>query len=130
MAGKVLFDGVGPKTQAIDAVKGMIEYLTGEQVRELPGVVRLANGWQLTKSSKGDCYYMTSPQECSCPGFCFQRACRHVKSLRGAEEQPQKQEEQPAQKQKLTPLREVIWAAEQEDLARLARLGVDFAGVA
>ena len=120
--GKILFDG-GIKTQTIEAVKGMIEYLTGEQVRELPAVVRLANGWQLTRSSKGDCYYMTSPQECSCPGFCYRRTCRHVKSLRDAgEQQPQKRE--------LTPLREVIWAAEQEDLARLARLGVDFAGVA
>jgi hypothetical protein len=83
--GRIIFDG-GIKTQSIDAVKGMIEFLTGEQVRELPAVVRLANGWHLTRSSKGDAYYMTSPRECSCPGYYYRRTCQHVKSLLDAEE--------------------------------------------
>jgi len=98
--GKVLFDGVGPKTQSVESVKVMLEYLKGEQLRELPAVVRLANGWQLTRSSKGDAYYMTSPRECSCPGFCYRRTCQHVKSLRGAgEQQPQKKDEQLSESQ-------------------------------
>jgi len=90
--GKVLFDGVGPKTQSVESVKVMLEYLKGEQLRELPSVVRLANGWQLTRSSKGDCYYMTSPKECSCPGFCYRRACRHVEALRDEEQKQPKAE--------------------------------------
>jgi len=86
MSGKVLFDGAEPKTQSFESVKAMLEFLTGEQVRELPAVVRLANGWQLIRSSKGDAYYMTSLRECSRPGYHYRRTCRHVKSLRDKEE--------------------------------------------
>jgi hypothetical protein len=120
--GKVLFDG-GIKSQPVDAVKGMIEFLTGEQLRELPAVVRLANGWQLTRSSKGDAYYMTSPKECSCPGFYYRHSCRHVKALREAvvkeriidlhdtmpgevrywEEKERKKEQQPKPEEQLSP---------------------------
>jgi hypothetical protein len=52
----------------------------------LPAKVQLANGWQLTKSSKGDCYYVTSARECSCPGFHYRRTCRHVASLASQKE--------------------------------------------
>jgi hypothetical protein len=79
--GKVIFDG-GIKTQSVEAVKGLIEYLTGAKCQKLPAVVRLANGRQLTRSGKGDAYYVTSPRECSCPGFFYRRSCRHVKALR------------------------------------------------
>ena len=89
--GQIIFDG-GIKTQSIDAVKGLIEYLTGAKCQELPAVVRLANGWQLTRSSKGDCYYMTSPKECSCPGFCYRRTCRHIEALRDEEQKQPKAE--------------------------------------
>ena len=100
MAGKVIFDGIGPKTQSVESIKAMLEFLTGEEIRELPAVVRLANGWQLTRSSKGDCYYVTSPKECSCPGFCYRRSCRHIEALRDAEQQqPQKKEEQLSESQ-------------------------------
>jgi len=82
---KILFDG-GIKSQPIDAVKSMIEYFDGEPCSKLPAVVKLANGWQLTKSGKGDCYYVTSPRECSCPGFHYRRTCRHVESLASQKE--------------------------------------------
>jgi len=39
---------------------------------------------QLTKSSKGDCYYVSSKNECSCPGFHYRRTCKHVKAFREA----------------------------------------------
>jgi len=88
MSGKVLYDGgEGPKTQSIEAVKNLIEYLTGAKCQELPTIFKLSHGWQLTRSSKGDCYYMSSKEACSCPGFFYRRTCRHVKALRD-EEQP------------------------------------------
>lgn len=58
--GKVIFDG-GIKSQSIEAVKGMIEFFDGEPCLKLPAIVQLADRWQLTKSSKGDEYYLTSP---------------------------------------------------------------------
>jgi hypothetical protein len=64
----------------------MIEFFDGEPCSKLPAVVKLANGWQLTKSSKRDCYYVTSARECSCPGFHYRRTCRHVESLAGQKE--------------------------------------------
>jgi hypothetical protein len=83
--GKVIFDG-GIKTQTCDAVKGLIEFVTGTKCGELPAVVELPHGWQLTRSSKGDCYYMTSARECSCPGFYYRQSCKHVEALRDAQE--------------------------------------------
>jgi hypothetical protein len=81
--GKIIFDG-GVKTQSCDAVKAMIEFFDGEPCQKLPAKVQLANGWQLTKSSKGDCYYVNSARECSCPGFHYHRTCKHVKAFREA----------------------------------------------
>jgi hypothetical protein len=80
MSGRIVFDG-GVKSQPIDAVKSMIEFFDGEPCQKLPAKVQLANGWQLTKSSKGDCYYVTSAKECSCPGFFYRQSCTHVKAL-------------------------------------------------
>lgn len=85
MSGRTVFDG-GVKTQSCEAVKSMIEYFDGSPCERMPAKVLLANGWQLTKSSKGDCYYVTSAKECSCPGFHYRRTCRHVASLAGQKE--------------------------------------------
>lgn len=84
--GKVIFDG-GIKSQSIEAVKGMIEFFDGEPCLKLPAIVQLADRWQLTKSSKGDEYYLTSPLVCSCPGFFHHRNCKHVKALVGQEKE-------------------------------------------
>jgi len=80
--GKILFDG-GIKTQSVESVKAMLEFLNGEQVRELPAVVRMANGTRLTKSSKGDCFYMTTSKACSCPANTYHpgQSCKHMKAL-------------------------------------------------
>jgi len=78
--GKIIFDG-GVKTQSCEAVKAMIEFFDGSPCERMPAKVQLVNGWQLTKSSKGDCYYVTSPRECSCPGFFYRQSCKHAKAL-------------------------------------------------
>lgn len=77
---KILFDG-GIKSQSVDAVKAMIEFFDGEPCQKLPALVQLANGWQLTLSSKRDCYYVTSRDNCSCLGFHYKHSCKHVQAL-------------------------------------------------
>lgn len=80
MAGKILNPKV-PLTQDSKAVKTLIEFLTGMPCKKLPDTFALANGSHLTKSSKGDAYYMTTATSCSCPGFVYHQTCKHVKSL-------------------------------------------------
>jgi hypothetical protein len=82
--GKVIFDGVGPKSQPIDAVKAMIEFFDHKPCARLPKVVMLANNTRLIRSSKGDCYYVATPKACSCPGFFHHKSCKHIKAVRDA----------------------------------------------
>lgn len=70
-----------PLTQESKAVKALIEFVTGKPCKELPATFALANGAQLTKSSKGDVYYMTTAKTCSCPGFTYHRSCKHIRAL-------------------------------------------------
>jgi hypothetical protein len=70
-----------PLTQESKALKALIEFVTGKPCEKMPTTFSLANGSQLTKSSKGDVYYMTTLTACSCPGFTYHRNCKHVKSL-------------------------------------------------
>jgi hypothetical protein len=71
-----------PLTQSAKAVKQLIEFVTGKPCEELPANFALANGAQLTKSSKGDVFYMTTPGGCSCPGFTYRGSCKHVTALK------------------------------------------------
>ena len=79
---KVLIDNVSPVTQSVQAVVELLTFLG--MPSELPAVIKLANDGQLTRSSKGDCYYYTSPKGCSCPGYFYRHSCKHVKTLAGS----------------------------------------------
>ena len=68
------------KSQTVDSVIQMLKCL-GRQFAPLPEFVKLNNGAQLTKSIKGDCYYYTSPDGCSCPGYTYRHTCKHIKLL-------------------------------------------------
>jgi hypothetical protein len=68
------------ESQTVDSVIQMLKGL-GRQFDPLPEFVKLADGAQLTKSSKGDCYYHTSPEGCTCPGFYYHHSCKHMKAL-------------------------------------------------
>jgi len=74
-------------TQSVESVVELLKCFD-KPVEPLPGVVPLADGAQLTKSSKGDCYYHTSPKGCSCPGFFYRHTCKHVKALAGPSLKP------------------------------------------
>jgi hypothetical protein len=86
---EVLLDKIEPVTQSIQAVVELLTFLG--MPSELPDVLKLGDGAQLTKSSKGDCYYYTSPTRCSCPGFFYRHSCKHVKSLASASSRPRGQ---------------------------------------
>ncbi len=81
MPGKILFEGVSPKTQSVEAVKALLSWM-GRDVELLPDHVQL-DGARLTKSSKGDVYYMVTPTACSCPARCYHpgEPCKHMTSL-------------------------------------------------
>ena len=57
MSRRNLLEGLSPLTQSAEAVKQLIEYVTGKPCEEQPAIFKLADGAQLTKSSKGDAYY-------------------------------------------------------------------------
>jgi len=80
--GRIIFDG-DIKTQSIAAVKGMIEFLTSEPVRELPAEIpafhRLSAELVLVLSNKKDAYYVTTAKACSCPAATYHpgQPCKH-----------------------------------------------------
>lgn len=82
--------GSTPETQTVEAVVELLKYLDRPS-NPLPEIVTLADGTQLTKSSKDDCYYHTSPNGCSCPGYTYRRTCKHMKSLLNSSSRPRGQ---------------------------------------
>jgi hypothetical protein len=81
MNGKTVLEPKLPATQTAESVKHLIEFVSGNPCQELPAVFKLTNGVQLTRSSKGDAYYVTSKQGCTCSGYTYRRTCRHVTAL-------------------------------------------------
>ena len=77
-------------SQKVESIVELLNFL-GKPVDPLPGVVELADGAQLTRSGKGDCYYFTSPKGCSCPGFFYRHSCKHVKALASTSAKPRGQ---------------------------------------
>jgi len=67
MNGKTILSVASPLTQSAEAAKQLIEYLTSKSCEELPATFALANGAQLTRSGKGDAYYITTPKARSGP---------------------------------------------------------------
>jgi hypothetical protein len=74
-------------SQKVESVVELLNFLS-KPVDPLPAVVKLADGAQLTRSRKGDCYYYTSPTECTCPGFYYRHSCKHMKALASISAKP------------------------------------------
>lgn len=74
-------------SQKVESVVELLNFL-GKPIDPLPEIVKLADGAQLTKSGKGDCYYHTSPEGCTCPGFYYRHTCKHVKALASTSAKP------------------------------------------
>jgi len=73
--------------QKVESVVELLNFL-GKPVDPHPAVVELADGAQSTRSSKGDCYYYTSPRVCTCPGFYYRHSCKHMKALASTSAKP------------------------------------------
>jgi len=77
---KTIFEGGSlPKTQSVEAVTAMLRALN-RPVEPLPAMVELAGDRAvLIRSKKGDCYYVTTPNGCSCPSATYRpgQACKH-----------------------------------------------------
>lgn len=82
MAGNLLEGMNGSTTQTIDSGKALARFLGIKE--ELPETIALANGARMILSSKKDCYYVTTTQNCTCKGFTYRRTCKHVKALAGS----------------------------------------------
>jgi hypothetical protein len=82
MAGKILTQIESPKTQSVDAVRLLLAYV-GRASDPMPVYVELKGGVRLTKSSKGDAYYTTTPTDCSCKSRTYNPGtpCKHMKAL-------------------------------------------------
>ena len=76
---KTILEVTNPVTQTIDSGKALAKFLGLKE--EMPQTIRLANGAQLTLSTKKDCYYVTSLQSCTCKAGQYRRACKHIKNL-------------------------------------------------
>lgn len=79
MSGKVLFESVTPVTQTIASVKALAQFLGLKEA--LPQVISLANGAQLSLSSKKDCYYFTNSRSCSCRAGLYGKDCKHKRAI-------------------------------------------------
>jgi hypothetical protein len=77
-------------SQKVESVVELLIFL-GKPIDPLPAVVELADGAQLTRSSRGDCYYYTSATECTCPGFYYRHSCKHTKALVSTSAKPRGQ---------------------------------------
>ncbi len=79
MAG-MKFEVETPKMQTTEAVKALITYLNhGKEPAQLPDFFRLTGEMVLVKSNRGDCYYVTTPTDCSCPARTYNpgKPCKH-----------------------------------------------------
>ena len=79
MSGTIIFDGEGPKTQSIDAVKALIAYHHhSQEPAEMPDFYRLSRDMVLALSGKRDAYYVVTNKACSCPSFTHRGGpCKH-----------------------------------------------------
>jgi hypothetical protein len=99
MMNKILFEGKSPLTQSAEAVKQLIEFVTVKPCEALPANFALSNGAQLTRSSKGDVFYVTTPKACSCPGFTYRGSCKHMTALKSGTSRSQAQAYQARQRE-------------------------------
>jgi hypothetical protein len=68
-----------PKTQSVEAVTTLAKFLNIRT--DKLDHIDLANDARLVLSSKGDCYYYTEINRCTCPGHVFNHTCKHRKAL-------------------------------------------------
>jgi hypothetical protein len=83
MSGKTILEIQKPTTQTKESVVALLAYCKRPS-EPLPEFVELKNSVRLTRSKKGDCYYTTTLEECSCKARTFNPGspCKHMLALR------------------------------------------------
>jgi hypothetical protein len=79
MYGKLKLEVQYPMTQSIESGKALAKFLGLKE--EMPKIIPLAKGSQLTLSSKRDAYYFTTLQSCTCPAGEHHKICYHRRDL-------------------------------------------------
>lgn len=82
MDGKTLIQVESPKTQSVDAIKSLLQYV-GRSSDPMPTDVSLDNGrLVLVLNGKKDAYYCTTAAACSCPAAHWHKgACKHQRKF-------------------------------------------------
>jgi len=79
MAGKFIAENNSPVTQSNEAVKALLTF-QGKDTTEMAAFYRMAANLVLVRSNKGDVYYVTTPQNCSCPSQSYREGrCKHMR---------------------------------------------------
>ncbi len=78
MASKPILAVASPVTQTAEAVEQLIKS-RGQPPAEMPAFYRLGANMVLVRSKKGDAYYVTTPNDCSCPAATYSpgKPCKH-----------------------------------------------------
>lgn len=81
MSERTILDVESPKTQSINSVKALLSW-KGRASDPLPSFLEMGEGESrlvLVLSNKRDCYYVTTPRDCSCParGWHPNQPCKH-----------------------------------------------------
>ncbi|OPX79245.1 MAG: hypothetical protein A4E45_00774 [Methanosaeta sp. PtaB.Bin039] len=80
MNGKTILSMTSPVTQTVEAVTQLIKYRNrGQGPAEMPDFYRISANMVLVRSKKGDAYYVTTPNDCSCPAATYSpgKPCKH-----------------------------------------------------
>ena len=81
MAARTIINAESPKTQSLEAVKGLLAW-RGRASDPLPSFVEMGEGNSrvvLVLSNKKDCFYVVTAKDCSCPAHNWHpgQRCKH-----------------------------------------------------
>ncbi len=93
MAAKILSQENSPATQTVEVVRALITYQQKKAPAKMPEFYRLSGSIVLVKNNKGDAYYTTLPDDCSCPAKSFntRKLCKHSRKYFPQKKKSQKE---------------------------------------
>jgi hypothetical protein len=79
MSGKILIESKTPKTQSLECVESLAVFVN----KKIDNGILDLGAVRLVRSSKGDCYYTVTANDCSCPARAYhpEKPCKHMKSF-------------------------------------------------
>jgi hypothetical protein len=70
-----------PVTQTVESVRTLIKYFNhGQEPQEMPDFWRITANMVLVQNNQKNCYYVTTPESCSCPAATYHHGpCKHAR---------------------------------------------------